>query len=42
MVQLLEIDIKCIINNVYFFNIVLEVENWDIVLYMVSLEFNLR
>lgn len=42
MVQLLEIDIKCIINNVYFFNIVLDIENWDIVLYMVSLEFNLR
>lgn len=41
MVKLLEIDIKCIINNVYFI-IVLEIENWVIVLYMVSLEFNLR
>lgn len=31
MVKLLEIDIECIINNVYFI-IVLVVKNWDIVL----------
>lgn len=41
IVKFLEIVIKCIINKVYLWKVLI-VKNWNIVLYMISLKFVFR